>query len=147
MLSQALRGGGYYVFAMSRCPMLRSAFLSLRTSTERILIKFAGHNHYKQQMKWLQFGKLVPGTREHDITENSNRCCSVANDSTIFTVHTARCVCRAGESNTHMQRRRRHMAAPQPLKACMLKRGRLTGNMEPEGVGGWFRDEVDGEAA
>ena len=38
----------------------------------------------------------------------SNRCCHVANDFTNFTVHAARCVCRAGESITYMQRRRHH---------------------------------------
>jgi len=36
----------------------------------------------------------------------SNRCCRVASDFTNFTVHTAGCVRRAGESVTHIQRRR-----------------------------------------
>jgi len=41
----------------------------------------------------------------------SNRCCHVAIDFTDFTVHTARCVLKAGESITRMQRRRHRMVA------------------------------------
>jgi len=45
------------------------------------------------------------------IENSSNRCCRVAYDFTYFTVITARCVYRAGESDRHMHRRRHHMIA------------------------------------
>jgi len=55
-----VRGEGYYVFTMSRCPDVRpvpaSAFLSLCTNIEYISMKFAGGDHYQQQMNWLHFG-------------------------------------------------------------------------------------------
>jgi len=49
------------------------------------------------------------GRRIRQRTEStSNRCCHVAYDFTNFTVCMARCICKAGESITHMQRRRHH---------------------------------------
>ena len=56
MPPQAIHGGGYYVFRVSRCPVSTSPFLSLRTNTERISMKFAGGNHH-QLMNWLHFGR------------------------------------------------------------------------------------------
>ena len=38
---------------------------------------------------------------ERKFESTSNRCCHVANDFTNFTVHTGRCVRRAGEPITH----------------------------------------------
>ena len=89
---------------MSRCPMPTSAFLSLRTNTERTSMKFSGGNHYQQRMNWLRFGqnctmdKGAGYDRKFKLT--SNRCRHVANGFTNFTVglHTACVVSRADES-------------------------------------------------
>jgi len=59
-------------------------------------------------------GKIVPGIAEQDMTENLNRMkpkLPRANDFTDFTVRTARYVCRAGKSITHMNRRRHRVIA------------------------------------
>jgi len=44
----------------SVCPVLRSVpniFLSFHKNTEEILKKFTGDNHYREQIKWLRFGR------------------------------------------------------------------------------------------
>ena len=47
-------------------------FLSLRTNIERISVKFASDNHYRQRMNWLQrWAKLYQGKFE----STSNRWC------------------------------------------------------------------------
>jgi len=82
MPPQAMRGGGYHVYTMSRCPMATSAFLSLLTNTERISMKFAGGSHYHQRTNWLHFGRNFTRDKEagYDRTfvSTSNRCCHVA---------------------------------------------------------------------
>jgi len=73
-----MHGGGYYVFTLSWsrcpdiCPVRTSAFLSLRTKTQRILMKFGRSSRYHQHMNWLHFGRNC--TRDKwDTIENSNR--------------------------------------------------------------------------
>jgi len=82
---------------LSRCPVPTSAFLSLRTNTERISMRFAGGHYYHQQMNWLHFGRNCAKDKgegyDRKFESTPNRCCHVANDC------------------TRMQRRRHHMTA------------------------------------
>jgi len=104
----------YHYVPMSRC-----------VTRANVGISFASHecwtdfdeiwegNHYHQQMNWLHFGRNCTRDKaagyDRKFEWTSNRCCHVPNDFTNFIVHIARCVRRAGESITHMQRRRHHM--------------------------------------
>jgi len=120
-LRQAMRGGGY-VFTRSRfsdvpyrLPAV-PAFL-LRTNTGRILMKF-GEGIVTTTNRWTDYilwAKLYQwqGSRTQqkiriDVKSGLPR---IANNFTNFTVHTARCVRRAGQSIMHMQLRRHHMFA------------------------------------
>ena len=61
--SQAMGGGGSFVFIMSRCPDVRPNipcqhrhfFISLRTNNERMSTKLAEGTHYRRQMNSLHF--------------------------------------------------------------------------------------------
>jgi len=55
-----------------------SVFLSLRKTTERISMKFAGGSHYHEKSKYYIFGEIGTGTTEQDTRENSNRRQSVS---------------------------------------------------------------------
>jgi len=60
-------------FTISRCPVPKSAFVLLRTNTERISMTFGGGNHYHQQINWLHFGQnFTTDKGAHDTTENLN---------------------------------------------------------------------------
>jgi len=91
--------------------MPTSAFLSLRTTTERISMKFGDVNHYHIN-RWTDYilDEVVARDKgegyDRKFESTSNRCYLVACDFPDFTVHMAHCVRRAGESVTHIQRRR-----------------------------------------
>jgi len=77
-------------------PMFRanmSAFLSLRTNTERISMKFGKvittTNKRNDYILGENGGKGTRHDRKFEST--SNECCHVANDFTVHTVHTTRC--------------------------------------------------------
>jgi len=67
-------------------------------------------NQCHQELNWLHFGRNCTRDKgtgcDRKFESTSNRCCQVANNFTNFVVHAARCVRRAGESITHMQRGR-----------------------------------------
>jgi len=64
-------------------------------------------------INWWHFGRHCTRDKgagyDRKFESTSNRCFHVANNFTHFTVYTVRCICRAGESITHMQRQRHHM--------------------------------------
>ena len=119
MPTQAIRGRGAVMpvplsWCLSRFPVSSSAFYSLRTNAERVLIKFAGDNHYHRQLNWLHFwaklykGQRILGMGQKIRIDVTNWCCHVVNDFANFTVRTVHCVRSVGESTA---RRRHHMTA------------------------------------
>ena len=98
-ICQAMGGTGCYryIFTMSRCLVPTVAFL-LRTNMNGF---------------WRSLGQVITGANR--LTDYI--CCHVANDLTNFTVRTACCICRAGESIIHMQRQRHHTTA-HSLQLC-----------------------------
>jgi len=100
-LCQTVDSRGYYV---SLCPMSASAFLSLHTNTEQILMRFGGES----LPATLHFGRNCTMDKgagyDRKFESTSNWCCHIANDFTNYTVHTACCIRRAGESITRVFR-------------------------------------------
>ena len=92
------------------CACQHQHFL-LSTNTEQILMKFMTGNHYHQAPTdelitfWAKLyqGKGAGDDRKLELT--SNWCCHVLSD---FTAHIAKCICRAGDSITHMPQQRQH---------------------------------------
>jgi len=96
--------GRHYAFALSVPACVRpefcpapSVFSSLRKNTERISMKFAGSNHYHEQIKWLHFGRNWNTDDRYDrifdstsiaVVAMTNRCWRLANDFTDCTAQT-----------------------------------------------------------
>jgi len=54
-----------------------SLFLSIHKNTERTSMKFAGGNHYYEEIKLLHLGEIRTGTKVQHTRENYNRLKSV----------------------------------------------------------------------
>ena len=100
-LCQTVDSRGYYV---SLCPMSASAFLSLHTNTEQILMRFGGESLPATLHFWRNCTTDKGAGYDRKFESTSNWCCHIANDFTNYTVHTACCICRAGESITRVFR-------------------------------------------